>query len=134
MLKKYRFVLAGVIVGLLVSIILFLCGQDINPLLLLSGAPYYIDAITVNSTKLVSFVCFIYFISLFSFIGYLITIQIKKKNLIYIILIIIVIHIVLIYLGINKLKHQISDFMGDVKLHQSIGGIIGEMLKNKVIK
>jgi hypothetical protein len=96
--SKKLYILLGATIGLLVSIILVI-GQKYDVLFFLSGAPYYLDSIIIRSGLLVSYVCFIYFILLFSFLGYLFTIKLSIRNRIMIFVLITIIHMGLVYLG-----------------------------------
>ena len=107
MIKKYKVMFIGTVMGALISLFL-LIGQRFDILFYLTGAPYYIDAITVNSGKLVSYVTFLYYVLLGSFIGYLINIKSSLKVIIPTILIVILIHGTLVYLGGEMLANGVE--------------------------
>ncbi len=88
----------GALIGLIVSLLL-LALQDVEALFYLTAAPYYLDVITVNSGHLVSVITFIYFICIFSLLGYIFTKKISKTQLIVVFLVMLLAHITLAKLG-----------------------------------
>jgi hypothetical protein len=81
--------------------------QDIRILLALVGPPLVLNRITINLSSLVNFVTFIYFIFLFSFLGYLLGLRMKRTHFMMILGLIFAMHIVFAYLGGKAL---FSDF------------------------
>jgi hypothetical protein len=87
--------------GLVLSLVLCFT-QNIESMLYFSGAPLYIDSFVLESEGLVSIITFIYFIGLFSLIGYLLSIELNKLYFILICISIIIIHLFLVRLEFSQ--------------------------------
>ncbi len=91
-------VFAGGLIGLAVCLVL-LVTQKIELFFYLSAAPYYLDSITLKSGNVISVVTFVYFVSLFAFIGFLIGKKVRLPYMAGIVIFMIVVHLFLGSLG-----------------------------------
>jgi hypothetical protein len=73
--------------------------QKIDSFFYLSAAPYYLDSITIKSGDIISVVTFVYFISLFAFIGFLMGRKVRLPYMAGIVILILVVHLFLGSLG-----------------------------------
>ena len=78
MWNEYKHVLIGAFVGLVISIVL-LIGQNVDALVYLSAAPYYIDLLTIRSGQMVNVITFVYFISISALAGYFLKVRLPVK-------------------------------------------------------
>jgi hypothetical protein len=111
--KNLKFVLIGAGVGFVISIFLFVA-QDTELLFALSGAPFFLNRIIINSKGLVNYMTFLYFVIVFSFIGYLVTLQLKRMHLIIIILLLIALHATLVYSGAKLFSEDLSQIFREL--------------------
>lgn len=88
-------ILIGALAGLALSV--FLCFTQNNDFTLyLSCAPYYLDSLFFQRDGMVSVTTFVYFIGLFSLMGYLISIKLSKLYLVIFVFLVICIHFILL--------------------------------------
>lgn len=91
-------IMIGALLGLLLSGVLSFT-QNIDAMFYFSSAPYYIDSLILGSEGLVSMVTFIYFITIFSLLGYIFSLKLAKKFKLLAVIVIVIFHCVLMRLG-----------------------------------
>ena len=91
-------VFAGGLLGLAVGLFL-LVTQKIDLFFYLSAAPYYLDSITLKTGNVISVVTFVYFASLFAFIGFLVERKVGLPYMAAIVILMIMAHLLLGSLG-----------------------------------
>lgn len=114
-MNQNRPIIIGALIGLVVSIVLSFT-QNVEAMLYLSGAPHYLDALTLKSDNLVSPVTYLYFIALFSSIGFLIARRLPKKIVAVAIVILIAAHIVLAWQGAHDIFDELPNALSSVRL------------------
>jgi hypothetical protein len=96
--KNKRPIIMGAFLGLVLSLVLCFT-QNIESMFYFSAAPYYIDSLVLESGGLVSIITFIYFIAIFSLLGYVFSLKLAKKFKLLAVIIIVILHCDLMQLG-----------------------------------
>lgn len=90
-------IIIGALLGLVLSTVLCFT-QNIEAMFYFSAAPLYIDSLLIGSEGLVSIVTFIYFIGIFSLLGYIFLLKLANKFKLLAVIVIVILHCVLLRL------------------------------------